>query len=51
MSNNTHSATVSTSALGRSFAQDLNTVSSAQNNRLKFRAQTHKQVNLDVTEC
>ena len=50
MSNNTQSVIVSTSILGLNFAQDLNTVSYAQNNCLKFRAQTHEQVNLDVTE-
>lgn len=51
MSNCTQIVILSTSTPGLNFAQDLNTVSYAQNNCLKFRGQTHGQVNLHATKA
>lgn len=51
MSNSTQIVIVSTSTPGLNFAQDLNIASSAQNNCLKFRGQTHKQVDLHATKA
>lgn len=51
MSNCTQIVIVSTSTPGLNFAQDLNVASYAQNNCLKFRGQTQKQVDLHATKA